>query len=226
MSHWQVIVQRCLSGKNMSHVKAGCILCGYLKLLPMFIIVMPGMISRILYTGMQMYTEMQISSCGLSFTANLSQFPKYLLHCHLVIQIVQAHVCTKPNSTVRSHRSSSFPWSQVSANVIAVPFRGEKFPSVPPHLSVAATMAEVLSRTETLWAVRGRGSSVTDTAILWAMSSPERSAGKMPVSLLSTISAFNNRQKRGVQVRGKGSLCLFFYLLSLCCAVQVWQINA
>ncbi|NXJ94554.1 SC5A1 protein, partial [Corythaixoides concolor] len=46
----QVIVQRCLSGKNMSHVKAGCILCGYLKLLPMFIIVMPGMMSRILYT--------------------------------------------------------------------------------------------------------------------------------------------------------------------------------
>ncbi|KAM6112139.1 sodium/glucose cotransporter 1 isoform 2-T2 [Pterocles gutturalis] len=49
----QVIVQRCLSGKNMSHVKAGCTLCGYLKLLPMFIIVMPGMISRILYTGLR-----------------------------------------------------------------------------------------------------------------------------------------------------------------------------
>ncbi|KAM3825834.1 sodium/glucose cotransporter 1 [Vipera latastei] len=45
----QVIVQRCLSGKNMSHVKAGCIMCGYLKLLPMFLMVMPGMISRILY---------------------------------------------------------------------------------------------------------------------------------------------------------------------------------
>nr|XP_014691193.1 solute carrier family 5 member 4 isoform X1 [Equus asinus] len=47
----QVIVQRCLSGKNMSHVKASCIMCGYLKLLPMFLMVMPGMISRILYTG-------------------------------------------------------------------------------------------------------------------------------------------------------------------------------
>ena len=35
----------------MSHVKGSCILCGYLKLLPMFSIVMPGMISRILYTG-------------------------------------------------------------------------------------------------------------------------------------------------------------------------------
>ncbi|XP_012869793.1 PREDICTED: low affinity sodium-glucose cotransporter-like isoform X1 [Dipodomys ordii] len=46
----QVIVQRCLCGKGMSHVKAACILCGYLKLLPMFLMVMPGMISRILYT--------------------------------------------------------------------------------------------------------------------------------------------------------------------------------
>ncbi|KAM9622083.1 sodium/glucose cotransporter 1 [Trichechus inunguis] len=46
----QVIVQRCLSAKNMSHVKAGCILCGYMKLLPMFFMVMTGMISRILYT--------------------------------------------------------------------------------------------------------------------------------------------------------------------------------
>ncbi|XP_051009217.1 solute carrier family 5 member 4-like [Acomys russatus] len=48
----QVIVQRCLCGKNMSHVKAACILCGYLNLLPMFFTVIPGMISRILYTDM------------------------------------------------------------------------------------------------------------------------------------------------------------------------------
>lgn len=32
-------------------MEAGCLLCGYLKLLPMFLMVMPGMISRILYTG-------------------------------------------------------------------------------------------------------------------------------------------------------------------------------
>ncbi|XP_012860975.1 sodium/glucose cotransporter 2 isoform X1 [Echinops telfairi] len=45
----QVIVQRCLAGKNLTHIKAGCILCGYLKLMPMFLMVLPGMISRILY---------------------------------------------------------------------------------------------------------------------------------------------------------------------------------
>lgn len=47
----QIFVQGCLAGKNLSHVKGGCLLCGYLKLLPMFSIVMPGMISRVLYTG-------------------------------------------------------------------------------------------------------------------------------------------------------------------------------
>ncbi|MBZ3874595.1 Sodium/glucose cotransporter 1 [Sciurus carolinensis] len=45
----QIFIQRCLAGKNMSHIKGGCILCGYLKLLPMFLMVMPGMISRILF---------------------------------------------------------------------------------------------------------------------------------------------------------------------------------
>ncbi|XP_036132600.1 sodium/glucose cotransporter 1-like [Molossus molossus] len=45
----QIFVQRCLAGRSMSHVKGGCVLCGYLKLLPMFSLVMPGMISRVLY---------------------------------------------------------------------------------------------------------------------------------------------------------------------------------
>ncbi|XP_037534438.1 sodium/glucose cotransporter 2 [Nematolebias whitei] len=45
----QVIVQRCLAARSLTHVKAGCIVCGYLKLLPMFLMVFPGMISRVLY---------------------------------------------------------------------------------------------------------------------------------------------------------------------------------
>ncbi|XP_065570557.1 sodium/glucose cotransporter 1-like isoform X2 [Artemia franciscana] len=44
----QVIVQRCLASKNMTHAKGGCILAGYLKVLPLFLMVFPGMISRIL----------------------------------------------------------------------------------------------------------------------------------------------------------------------------------
>ncbi|CAL8360618.1 unnamed protein product [Merluccius merluccius] len=45
----QVIVQRCLAARSLTHVKAGCIVCGYLKLLPMFLMVFPGMISRVLF---------------------------------------------------------------------------------------------------------------------------------------------------------------------------------
>lgn len=47
----QVIVQRSLSAKSLSHAKAGSILASYLKMLPLFLIVMPGMISRVLYPG-------------------------------------------------------------------------------------------------------------------------------------------------------------------------------
>ncbi|XP_022246282.1 sodium/glucose cotransporter 4-like isoform X2 [Limulus polyphemus] len=51
--HWcfdQVFVQRVLSAKNVSHAKAGCVMAGYLKILPMFLIVFPGMAARILFT--------------------------------------------------------------------------------------------------------------------------------------------------------------------------------
>ncbi|XP_034405836.1 sodium/myo-inositol cotransporter-like [Cyclopterus lumpus] len=45
----QVIVQRVLAAKNIAHAKGSTIMAGFLKILPMFIIVVPGMISRILF---------------------------------------------------------------------------------------------------------------------------------------------------------------------------------
>ncbi|KER26650.1 hypothetical protein T265_06152 [Opisthorchis viverrini] len=45
----QVIVQRTLSAKNLTHAKLGCLLAGLLKLLPLWLLIFPGMISRILY---------------------------------------------------------------------------------------------------------------------------------------------------------------------------------
>jgi len=45
----QVIVQRALASKDMSHAKGACVFAGYLKLLPMFIMVLPGMASRVLF---------------------------------------------------------------------------------------------------------------------------------------------------------------------------------
>lgn len=52
MWYWctdQVIVQRALSAKNLSHAKASCAFASLLKLLPMYILIVPGMIARVLW---------------------------------------------------------------------------------------------------------------------------------------------------------------------------------
>ncbi|XP_012867178.1 PREDICTED: sodium/myo-inositol cotransporter 2 [Dipodomys ordii] len=45
----QVIVQRSLAAKNLSHAKGGSLMAAYLKILPLFIMVFPGMVSRVLF---------------------------------------------------------------------------------------------------------------------------------------------------------------------------------
>ena len=50
LSH-KVIVQRALAAKSLSHAQGGCLLAGYIKVLPLFTLVMPGMISRVLSPG-------------------------------------------------------------------------------------------------------------------------------------------------------------------------------
>uniref|UniRef100_A0A4W3H6C0 Sodium/myo-inositol cotransporter 2 n=1 Tax=Callorhinchus milii TaxID=7868 RepID=A0A4W3H6C0_CALMI len=45
----QVIVQRSLSAKSMLHAKGGSLFAAYLKILPLFIMVIPGMVSRVLF---------------------------------------------------------------------------------------------------------------------------------------------------------------------------------
>ncbi|XP_060944690.1 sodium/myo-inositol cotransporter isoform X3 [Limanda limanda] len=49
----QVIVQRVLAAKNIAHAKCSTLMAGFLKILPMFVIVIPGMISRILFPGLR-----------------------------------------------------------------------------------------------------------------------------------------------------------------------------
>lgn len=46
----QVIVQRVLAAKDERHAKGGTVLAGFLKILPVFMLVVPGMIARALYT--------------------------------------------------------------------------------------------------------------------------------------------------------------------------------
>jgi len=45
----QVIVQRVLAAEDIETARSGTILAGYLKLLPLFMLVMPGMIARVLF---------------------------------------------------------------------------------------------------------------------------------------------------------------------------------
>lgn len=45
----QMMVQKALSAKSLSHAQGATILTGWIKVLPLFLIVVPGMISRVLY---------------------------------------------------------------------------------------------------------------------------------------------------------------------------------
>src|SRR5436309_5818338 len=45
----QVIVQRALAAKDEGHAKAGTVLAGFLKILPVFMLVIPGLVARALY---------------------------------------------------------------------------------------------------------------------------------------------------------------------------------
>jgi solute:Na+ symporter, SSS family len=45
----QVIVQRVLAAKDVGHARGGTVVAGFLKILPVFMLIVPGMISRALY---------------------------------------------------------------------------------------------------------------------------------------------------------------------------------
>jgi SSS family solute:Na+ symporter len=45
----QVIVQRALAAKDEGHAKGGTVLAGFLKILPVFMLVIPGLVARALY---------------------------------------------------------------------------------------------------------------------------------------------------------------------------------
>lgn len=76
-----MIVQRALAAKNLTHVKAGCIFAGYLKLLPLFIIIMPGMIARILFNEEIGCSDPDLckSYCGSENGCSNIAYPKLII---------------------------------------------------------------------------------------------------------------------------------------------------
>ncbi|MDP0500834.1 MAG: sodium/solute symporter [Verrucomicrobiota bacterium JB022] len=49
----QTIVQRALGGKSLAHSQAGTLFCGFLKVLPPFIFLLPGIIAAVLMPGIE-----------------------------------------------------------------------------------------------------------------------------------------------------------------------------
>ncbi|XP_016052008.1 PREDICTED: sodium/glucose cotransporter 5 isoform X2 [Miniopterus natalensis] len=77
----QVIVQRSLSARDLNHAKAGSILASYLKMLPMGLIVMPGMISRALFpddVGCVTPAEC-LRACGAEIGCSNIAYPKLVM---------------------------------------------------------------------------------------------------------------------------------------------------
>ncbi|NXB74386.1 SC5A9 protein, partial [Donacobius atricapilla] len=77
----QVMVQRALSAKNLSHAKGGSVFAGYLKLLPVFFIVMPGMISRALFPDEVGCVDPEICKrvCGAAVGCSNIAYPKLVI---------------------------------------------------------------------------------------------------------------------------------------------------
>ncbi|XP_071489845.1 sodium/glucose cotransporter 4-like [Diadema antillarum] len=77
----QVMVQRTLSAKSLSHAQGGCIFAGYIKILPLFMIVIPGMIARVLYadTVACASAETCLAACGNPKGCTNTAFPSLVL---------------------------------------------------------------------------------------------------------------------------------------------------
>uniref|UniRef100_A0A8C1W6R5 Sodium/mannose cotransporter SLC5A10 n=1 Tax=Cyprinus carpio TaxID=7962 RepID=A0A8C1W6R5_CYPCA len=77
----QVIVQRSLSAKNLSHAKGASIFASYLKMLPMIFIILPGMISRALYPDIVACVDPEecLKVCGAEVGCSNIAFPKLVI---------------------------------------------------------------------------------------------------------------------------------------------------
>ncbi|NWV01943.1 SC5AB protein, partial [Upupa epops] len=77
----QVIVQRSLAAKSLSHAKGGSLMTSYLKILPLFMMVMPGMISRVLFPDLVACADPDVCQkvCGNPSGCSDIAYPKLVL---------------------------------------------------------------------------------------------------------------------------------------------------
>ncbi|CAD5125036.1 DgyrCDS13280 [Dimorphilus gyrociliatus] len=74
----QIIVQRALAAKNLSNAKGGTILAGFLKLSPFLLIIIPGMMSRVLYPDIIGCSTPEAckNACGQALGCSNYAYPK------------------------------------------------------------------------------------------------------------------------------------------------------
>jgi sodium/myo-inositol cotransporter 3 len=77
----QIMVQKVLSAKSLSDAQGATIFCGWIKVLPLFLIVIPGMISRVLYPDEVGCVDPEICQavCQNSVSCSNIAFPKLVL---------------------------------------------------------------------------------------------------------------------------------------------------
>ncbi|KAG7169193.1 Sodium/glucose cotransporter 4-like 1, partial [Homarus americanus] len=77
----QMMVQRAMAAKSLSHAQGGTLFAGYFKILPMFIIILPGMISRVLFPNEVGCADPEecFKSCGSRVSCSNSAYPRLVL---------------------------------------------------------------------------------------------------------------------------------------------------
>lgn len=75
------MVQRVLAAKSLSHAQGATIFAAYIKILPFFLIILPGMISRVLYTEdvACVLPEECLRACGSETSCYNSAYPRLVV---------------------------------------------------------------------------------------------------------------------------------------------------
>ncbi|XP_004945272.2 sodium/glucose cotransporter 5 isoform X13 [Gallus gallus] len=167
----QVIVQRSLSARSLSHAKAGSILASYLKMLPLFVIIMPGMISRVLFPGLMMQQGVTLGSAGLCCPSSAGvhqgvfsvQHPDTALPSGASSSLTDAVACVDPEECTRVCGAA------VGCSNIAYPkLVVELMPSGLRGLMIAVMMAALMSSLTSIF----NSSSTLFTMDIWRRMRP------------------------------------------------------
>ena len=115
VGNFQVLAQRMLAAKNLTHAKGGCVTAGLLKILPMYMMVMIGMISRTVFPGMWLISIYFFTVIHRNILARFGSvcygwwMQEILRHCCRLLQYCLSKV-SLGNYAHRTQRYTLRPW--------------------------------------------------------------------------------------------------------------------